>query len=102
MFFLHEGMDRMNIKKLVAMATMTSLSGVLLLLAGQSSADTLFLGNDLICDNISNVNWANGRLNVSCDDVANPSAPNPPAPNPPAPNPPAPLPQNSAEWYGRT
>ena len=83
----------MNIKKLAAVAAMTSLSGVLLLLAGQSSADTLFLGNDLVCNNISNVSWTNGRLSVACDDnVTNPAAPNPPAPNPPAPIPPAPIP----------
>ncbi len=79
----------MNIKKLAAVTAMTSLSGALLLLAGQSSADTLFLGNDMVCNNISNVNWADGRLNVTCDGNVT---------NPPAPNPPAPIPQpNSAE-----
>ncbi len=78
----------MNIKKLAAVAAMTSLSGVLLLLAGQSTADTLVVDNELFCDSISNVSWANGRLTVVCDGVTN--TPNTPVPNTPVPNTPVP------------
>ncbi len=60
-------MNRMNIKKLAALATMTGLSSVLLLMAEQSSADTLVVNNVVSCSNISTVSWVNDQLTIACN-----------------------------------
>ncbi len=59
-------MNRMNIRKLAAMAAMTSFSGLLLMQVEQSFADTLVVNNVVSCNNISTVSWVNDQLTVSC------------------------------------
>ncbi len=58
--------NRMNIRKLAVVAAMTSLSGLLLMQAEQSSADTLVVNNVVSCNNISTVSWVNDQLTVAC------------------------------------
>lgn len=79
----------MNIKKMAALTAMTGLSSVLLLMAEQSSADTLVVNNAVSCNNISTVSWVNDQLTVTCNTGLQPVIPAPvvPAPVVPAPAP---------------
>ena len=64
----------MKIKKLAALAAMSSLSSLLLFYASQSHGDTLVLDDQSVCDNISSVYWQNDQLTVTYggDGSANP------------------------------
>ncbi len=57
----------MSIRKIVAFATVSSLSSFMLLYVAQLQGDTLIMDGQSLCGNISSVNWKNGELNIACD-----------------------------------